>query len=139
MRSEAFETIIGAVVVVVTAAFLIFVYTSTDRGAVSGYELVAKFNKADGVKRGSDVRMSGIKIGTVRDLSLDPQSYFAVVKMSISDDVEVPEDSSVKIASESLLGGNYLSIEPGGSLEVLASGDEILYAQGSVDLMSLRG
>jgi len=137
MQSEAFETFVGAVVVAICLGFLVYVYTGTEAGAVNGYELKARFGRVDGVTAGSDVRMAGIKIGTVGTLNLDPETYVAIVHMNIRSDVQIPDDSSVKITSESLLGGNYLSIEPGGSYDYLADGGEIAYTQGAVDVMSL--
>lgn len=139
MQHDALETITGAIVVAIAAVFLIYAYVGTDSGSINGYELTAKFNRIDGITTGSDVRMSGIKIGTVTQQELDPKTYMAVLHMSIRSDVVLPDDSSIKISAEGLLGGNYLNIEPGGSFDVLASGGEIIYTQGSIDLMSLLG
>ena len=83
--------------------------------------------------------MSGIKIGTVVRQSLDPDTYQAVVTLDIASDVKLPDDSSAKITSEGLLGGSYISVTPGGSEDMLAGGGEIMFTQGSVDLMSLIG
>ena len=83
--------------------------------------------------------MSGIKIGTVISSSLDPKTYFADVVMSIRRDVKIPEDTSVAVSSEGLLGGTFLSLSPGGSDEMLQAGGEITMTQGSIDLMGLLG
>jgi phospholipid/cholesterol/gamma-HCH transport system substrate-binding protein len=106
---------------------------------VSGYPLVAKFDRVDGLSIGSDVKMSGIKIGTVTAQSLDPETYQAVVHMDIASKYKIPEDSTARVATESLLGGSYLELQPGGSPDMLASGGQIDYTQGSVDLMGLIG
>ena len=139
MKNNAFETLIGAAVVAIAGLFLFYTYTTTDSGPTSGYELTARFNSVDGVTPGSDVRMSGIKIGTVNTQELDMQNFMAVVSMTIRADVQLPEDSSIKVASESLLGGSYLDVDPGGSEDLLIDGDEIAYTQGTVSLMDIVG
>lgn len=139
MQNSVVETLVGAAVIAVAVLFVTYAYTSTGAGAVSGYEVVAKFNRADGVNVGSDVRMSGIKVGTVSKMALDPATYNAVLTIALDNSVQLPEDSSVRITSEGLLGNQYLSIEPGGSPDKIRAGGEIEYTQGSVDLIGLLG
>ncbi|MFQ5533339.1 MAG: outer membrane lipid asymmetry maintenance protein MlaD [Sphingomonadales bacterium] len=139
MGGNPVETIIGAIVLSVAVGFLSFAYTRTDIGSVNGYHLVAKFDRIDGLAIGSDVRMSGIKIGTIVDQELDNDTFEAVVKLSIDSAIRLPDDTAAKVTSEGLLGGYYMSIEPGGSEDLLESGDEIEFTQGSVDLMGLVG
>jgi len=133
------ETLIGAVVLAVAGFFLYFSYDKADIGVVQGYTLTAKFDKVDGVKVGSDVMLAGIKVGTVMAQTLDAKEYLAVLELSLSSDVKLPDDSAIKIASDGLLGGKYLSIDPGGSEDYLEAGEEILFTQGSVDLTELIG
>lgn len=137
MQNGFVETLIGAAVVVVAALFFYHGWNSTGSGSVEGYELVAKFERIDGVNVGTDVRLSGIKIGTVTSQELDPKSYRAVVRMHVKNSVEIPDDSSIKVASEGLLGGSYLAVLPGGSDTMLKAGAEFDITQGSVDLLSL--
>ena len=139
MGGNPVESVIGAVVLLVAGGFLAFAYSNTDIGAIKGYPLYARFDRIDGLTIGADVRMSGIKIGTVTGERLDPQTYDAVVTLSVASSIQLPDDTATKIASEGLLGGNYLSVQPGGSEDMLAPGDEIQYTQGSIDLMSLIG
>jgi phospholipid/cholesterol/gamma-HCH transport system substrate-binding protein len=139
MQNSIVETLIGAAVIAVAALFLVFAYSSTGSGPVSGYDVVAKFNRVDGVNVGTDVRMSGIKVGTVEKMSLDPKSYNAVVTMALVSSVKLPDDSSVRITSEGLLGNQYLSIEPGASMDMIKPGGEIENTQGSIDLIGLLG
>jgi phospholipid/cholesterol/gamma-HCH transport system substrate-binding protein len=106
---------------------------------VSGYDVVAKFNRADGVNVGTDVRLSGIKVGTVERMALDPKTYNAVVTLALENSVKLPDDSSVRITSEGLLGNQYLSIEPGSSMQPIKPGGEIENTQGSIDLIGLLG
>jgi len=139
MQNSIVETLIGAAVVAVAVLFLAFAYSSTGSGPVSGYEVMAKFNRADGVNVGSDVRLSGIKVGTVSKLSLDSKTYNAVVTMALARDVKLPDDSSIRITSEGLLGNQYLSIEPGSSMKYIMAGGEIENTQGAIDLVGLLG
>ena len=139
MQNSIVETLIGAAVILVAAVFLTYAYRTTGAGPVSGYMVSAKFNRVDGVTVGSDVRLSGIKVGTVSKLSLDPMTFNAVVTMSLENSVQLPDDSSVRITSEGLMGNQYLSIEPGGSPDKIKPGGEIEYTQGAVDLIGLLG
>ena len=139
MSGNLVETLIGAVVLVVAGFFLYFSYDKADVGAVEGYSLTAKFDKVDGVKVGSDVMLAGIKVGTVTDQDLDAEEYLAVLKISMSQKVKLPDDSAIKIVSDGLLGGKYLSIDPGGSEDYLEADDEIRFTQGAVDLTELIG
>lgn len=132
------ETLIGAIVVVIAIGFLVFAYSSTSVHG-SGYALQARFSSADGINPGTDVRLHGIKIGTVSAVDLDPKTYIAIVRMSVRNDIPIPDDSAIKVTSSGLLGNSYLSIQPGGSPKNLAAGGEITNTQGSVDIMGLIG
>ena len=136
-NNSVVETLIGAAVIAIAVAFLTFAYSSTGAGSITGYEVTAKFNRADGVNVGTDVRLSGIKVGTVARMALDPMTYNAVVTIALQRNVKLPDDSSARITSEGLLGNQYISIEPGGSQMSIASGGEIENTQGSVDLIGL--
>jgi phospholipid/cholesterol/gamma-HCH transport system substrate-binding protein len=139
MQSNTVETLIGALVVLVAVAFLVFAYSTTSSGSISGYDLKARFSSADGINSGTDVRLHGVKIGSVSSISLDPRSYAAVVHISLRSDIQIPDDSSIKITSAGILGSSYLAIQPGGSDKMLKAGGEITNTQGSVDLMGLIG
>lgn len=138
MSNNTVEALIGGVVLAAAAGFLVYAANTADlSGASSGYELTAKFRKAEGLSPGADVRIGGVKIGSVTDMELDPSSYQAVISLSINDDIQIPDDSDVKITSSSLLGDNYLAIGPGASEFMLEAGDEIEFTQDSVSLMDL--
>ena len=124
-------------VVAVFAGVLFFAYTSNGRGSASGYDVKASFTSVDGVAPGTDVRLNGIKIGTVSSMDLDPKTYQAVLHFTIRSDVQIPDNSSVKITSAGLLGGEYLAIGPGGSDKMLASGGVLTNTQGSIDFARL--
>lgn len=137
MQHNLVETMVGAFVIAVSAIFLSYGYSVSDMSPKSGYKLIAEFDRIDGLTVGSDVRMSGIKVGTVIDQELNKQNFYATVTLSINDDIELPDDTSAKITMEGLLGGNYVSLTPGGGFDLLTDGDEISYTQGSVDLIGL--
>jgi phospholipid/cholesterol/gamma-HCH transport system substrate-binding protein len=139
MRNNTVETLVGAIVILVAATFLFFAYTSAGSGSVSGYQITAKFASADGITSGTDIRLHGIKIGTVSDLSLDPKSYMAIAHLSIRNDVQIPDDSAVKITSSGFLGSSYVAIQPGGSDKNVKPGGELTNTEGSVDVMGLIG
>ena len=139
MRRNLIETVMGAVVLVVAALFIVFAYSKAEVGTVDGYAIQAKFDRVDGIRPGTDVRMSGIKVGTVTSSELDPRTYLAVVRMSIRTDVKIPEDTSIAVSADGLLGDKFLALSPGGAEEMLPDGGEITTTQGSIDLMSIIG
>ncbi|WP_435141511.1 outer membrane lipid asymmetry maintenance protein MlaD [Pseudopelagicola sp. nBUS_19] len=138
MSAVRTEAAVGAVVVAVAIGFMVYVsqFTSlsSDR---DGYVLNASFRSIEGVSVGTDVRLAGVKIGTVTDVALNSQSFRADAKFNVIDGVELPDDSAVVISSEGLLGGNFVEILPGGSPLNFAAGDEIEDTQGAVSLISL--
>jgi phospholipid/cholesterol/gamma-HCH transport system substrate-binding protein len=139
MRHNIVETILGAIVLVVAAGFLIWAYGRSGAGDPGGYSLNAQFDRIDGLDIGSDVRISGIQVGKVLAASLDPQTYRAKVVFSVRQGVELPSDSSASIVSASLLGGKYLALVPGGEDRMLKSGDALTLTQSSVNLEDLIG
>ena len=139
MQNSFVETLIGAAVLVIAGAFFFYAYNRTDTGTVSGYQLIAKFDRIDGISTGADVRMSGIKIGTVISEDLDQKTYRALIRMAIRSDIKVPDDSSIRVATIGLLGGSYLAVSPGGSDATMAANGEFSVTQGSIDLVGLLG
>lgn len=140
MRGNVIEIVIGAVVLVVAALFLVFAYqTSQSRPVSGGYEVSADFARIDGIHTGSDVRISGIKVGTVISDSLDPQTYLATIRMSIDPAVRLPDDTVAQVTSSGLLGDKYMSLVPGGSDTMIPPGGKIRHTQSSISLESLIG
>ena len=137
-QNNTVETIIGAIVVAVAVAFIVFAYRSTSAGGIGGYEITAKLARVDGINVGTDVRLSGIKVGTVSDLTLNP-NFLVTMHMKIRSDIQIPDDSSLVVTSSGLLGSSYVSISPGGDDTMLKDGGQIRTAQGAVDLMGLVG
>jgi len=137
-KGQLFESMIGVVVLAVAAAFLSYAYQTSGRALTARtYTLNAVFGRIDGVTPGSEVRISGVKVGSVADSILDPATFEARVALSVAKNVEIPEDSVAKIVSDGLLGGAHVSIEPGASDVMLAEGETISITQGSVDLLGL--
>lgn len=139
MTRNLLETLLGAIVLIVALGFLLFAYKSSQVEQNGGYELIARFDKVDGLERGSDVRISGIKVGTVIDQSLDPATYRAEVRFSLRDDIQLPADTSAAVVSNGLLGGKYLALVPGGDIEMLEPGGEVILTQSAVNLEDLIG
>ena len=134
-----FDFIVGTLVLTI-AFYAFFVSTkSSNIKSQGGYTISAKFENADGVNSGSDIKISGVKIGTVESQQLDSQTFQAILKFYIYDNIKIPVDSSAKIVSEGLLGAKYISITPGGSDEVLATNQEINFTQSSVNFEELLG
>ena len=138
MRESLFETLVGLAVVAVAGIFLFFSLQQRAEGAPrDAYVLTAKFNKIDGISAGSDVRMAGVKVGTVTDIKLDPKSYKAVVSFTMRKGIQVPDDSTAQVVSDGLLGGAYIGIMVGGSFDYVAEGGQIEFTRGSVDLLTV--
>lgn len=139
MRRNVIETVLGGVVLLVAALFLVLAYTNASLRTVSGYELVAKFDRIDGLNQGSDVKVSGIKVGTITSQDIDPQSYLAVVHFTVDPRIKLPVDSAAEVVSEGLLGSKYLSLVPGADAKMLQAGQEVRFTQSPINLESLIG
>ena len=139
MGRNLVETLMGAVVLVVAGYFMVFAYTSTNVRSVRGYEVIAKFERVDGVATGTDVKISGIKVGTLVDQKLDPDTFLAVLRLSLDNSVKLPEDTVAQIASEGLLGSNFVALVPGGADKIIPAGGEIKYTQAPVNLVQMLG
>ncbi len=119
------ETVMGGVVLAVAMVFLYFFATTAQIQAVQGYDISAKFLKIGGLQKGSDVRVSGINVGTVTGHRLDPETFDAVVNMTIKPDVKLPADTMATIASAGMIGGKYIRLRPGRSKDHLKVGGTI--------------
>ena len=139
MKRSVIETVLGAVVLAVAGIFLAFSYKTADVGAVDGYDLSADFSGIGGLKAGDDVVISGVKVGTVTGVSLEPENFLARVHMSVDSELKLPADTAALISSESLLGGRYLALEPGADEEVLQPGGVVQYTQAPQNLEELLG
>lgn len=139
MKANAIETIMGALVLIVAIGFAVTAYESSSIRPQNGYSLSARFESVDGVGLGSDVRIGGIKIGSVTSQNLDAQTYEAVLGINIQSGIDIPDDSSAAIVSDGLLGSKYVGITPGGSEDMLKDGGKLTLTQSSVNLEQLIG
>ena len=140
LRENIGEAIVGLLVVILAVWFVIFAWDRTGGGAkANAIKISAIFPNASGVQSGTDVRVAGLKVGSVTGLSLDPQSYQVKVDIALDPNVKLPSDSSAAVTSEGLLGSTFVAFTPGGSPTPIKSGDTITDTQGSVDLMALIG
>ena len=117
MGRSVFESVLGALVLAIAALFLGFAYKSADLQKVSGYEVSANFPMVDGLKEGTDVKINGVKVGSIEGLRLltdaGANQFLVNVRMTIAPNIKLPTDTVAMVASESLLGGKYMSLEPG--------------------------
>lgn len=139
MRRNVIETVLGAVVLLVAGFFLFFAYTTGNVRSTGGYPLEASFTSTGGIASGADVRISGVKVGTVTGQRLDKDSFQAILTLEIDSAVTLPEDTVAAIASESLLGGRFIDLQPGGAPDMLKPGGRIQYTQSAVNLEDLLG
>lgn len=138
MSHSATEITVGGAVLAAALAFGAYTIQTTGFSLGSaGYDLTASFRSIEGVSVGTDVRLAGVKVGTVTGVVLNTETYRADTTITLTDGVLIPDDSAIVIASEGLLGGNYVDISPGGSLDYFQPGDEIEDTQGSVSLLTL--
>jgi phospholipid/cholesterol/gamma-HCH transport system substrate-binding protein len=137
-REENHEIAVGTGVVLTALALGLFLHLRP-AGSTSGYDLNVRLPKTDGLSKGSEVRISGVKVGTVTDLTLDPKSYLATVRMNIRDGVAVPTDSALEVTSGGLLGNLYVSIFPGKAATLLPPGGMIVKGCGAEDVLSMIG
>lgn len=138
MRSNVLvETLIGAAVLAVGVLGVAFFYTTGNVSAGAGYPVHAEFGKIGGLTVGSDVRLGGVKVGTVTDMTLDPASYRATVTMSVREEIRLPEDSVAKIVTYSLMGDPVVALEIGAEETMLSAGGRVQYTQDAVNVVDL--
>ena len=139
MSNQITETIVGGAVLAGALVFGAYALQVAGIGDGRGdrYELTASFRSVEGVTVGTDVRLAGVKIGTVSSVNLNPETFRADTIVSLNAGTQIPDDSAIVISSEGLLGGNFVEVVPGGSPFFLSEGDEILDTQGAVSLISL--
>lgn len=139
-NKNVLETLMGAVVIIVAISFVIMTYKTSHVAPKGGsYSITAKFKEVGTLGIGSDIRIGGIRIGTVTDQHLDNDTYMAIVELTINDKVKLPKDSNAAIVSDGLLGGKYVAVEPGGDNTMLTEGDTLKFTQDAINIESLIG
>ena len=139
MTGNVIETVMGGVVLVVAAFFLFFAYSTSQVRAVQGYQLTAQFDSVSGIHDGSDVRIAGVKVGSIVSETLDPKTFLADVRMSIDPAYKLPDDTVAEILSAGLLGDKFMALVPGGSEQTIPHGGRIKFTQSPVSLENLIG
>jgi phospholipid/cholesterol/gamma-HCH transport system substrate-binding protein len=140
LRENIGEALVGLFVVVFAGWFIWFAWGMTGGGDRAGaIHVTALFPNSTGINVGSDVRVAGMKIGTVTEQALDPQSFQVKVRLALDPSVKLPADSSAAITSEGFLGATFISLIPGGETVPLKDGDTIADTQGAMDLMGMVG
>ena len=133
------EVLTGAAVLLAAAGFLAFAVAHSGRTASAGYKLYASFDHIDGLNPGADVRIAGVKVGNVLVTRVDPKTFLATVTLSVRDEIKLPKDTAAEVTSESLLGGKFLNLSPGGDPEDIPKDGIITITQSSVSLEQLLG
>lgn len=138
MAENTTEVVVGGVVLAAAIGFVVYAgQVSGFSGGSKTYDLHASFRAVEGISVGTDVRLAGVKVGAITSLELNPETFFADATFSMDKRIELPDDSTILISQEGLLGGNYVEVQPGGSPFNIEPGGEILDTQGSVGLISL--
>nr|WP_321508900.1 outer membrane lipid asymmetry maintenance protein MlaD [uncultured Celeribacter sp.] len=139
MAENPTEVAVGAGVIALVLGFLVYAgqITGLTPGAPERYHLTASFRSADGIAAGTDVRLAGVKVGTVTELDLNPETFRAEAALALDSSVVLPDDTAAMISSEGLLGGNFVELVPGGSMFNFEDGQVIADTQGSVSLINL--
>jgi phospholipid/cholesterol/gamma-HCH transport system substrate-binding protein len=137
MAENRAEVLAGFGILALALGFLAYAGVGQLGNSAGTYDLTASFRSANGIAVGTDVRLAGVKVGTISDMALNPQTYFADVVVTLDTSVQLPTDTAILISSEGLLGGNFIELVPGGAEEILAEGQQIEDTQSSVSLINL--
>jgi phospholipid/cholesterol/gamma-HCH transport system substrate-binding protein len=137
VKHNLFEVIVGTFVLFSAIYFFFFSFNKSGISTSESYQISAKFDNIDGISSGSDIKISGVKVGTVASQEIDSRTYQAIIKLDIYNSIDLPSDSSAKILSSGLLGGKYIGIEIGADDEIMKNGDEILFTQSGVNFEEL--
>jgi phospholipid/cholesterol/gamma-HCH transport system substrate-binding protein len=138
-KTSIVEFLMGTLILGVAAIFFYYAYTTSTGAHRSGYTLTAQFDRIDGLNPGNDVKLSGVTVGLVKKIEIDPTTYMARVHLKIDPAVKLPSDSSAEIISESFMGGKYIALVPGGGDTFLNEGQVISFTQAAVSWESLIG
>lgn len=140
MKQNIIESLVGFAVIIIALVFFIFAYSIGNSSKIeAGYSLKANFQNVEGIVKGSDVMLAGVKIGSVTNINLDKNTFFALLTIKINNEIKLPNDTRIAIVTSGILGRRYISVIPGASEENLVEGNEIKYTQSSVNIETLIG
>ena len=140
MKQNIVETAVGLLVLITAITFFSYAYITSGKSSdENGYVLNATFESAEGIAKGSDVMIAGIKVGSVEALNLNKDTFLADVVLYIKNSVTIPEDSVAAIVTQGLLGGKYITVMPGADENNFKANDKFQHTQSSINLESLIG
>lgn len=134
---QFFELITGVLVLIVFITAVILAIVGHGQKTIDGYALNASFGQIDGLEIGSEVKLAGVSVGQVIQEKIDPKNYKAIVTFTVRPDIQLPVDTAAIITSDSLLGGKYIDLSPGGDETNLQAGQFLMHTQGSISLQQL--
>lgn len=139
LKQNTLEFLVGTAVLVIAGIFFAYAYTHSGSDHSNQTTYNASFDRIDGLVVGADVRMSGVKVGTIVKLDIEPTTYMATVSFTVNNAIKLPADTSAEVISDGLLGGKYLAVVPGGDETYLEAGSSIVHTQSSVNLEAMIG
>ncbi|MBP5534528.1 MAG: MCE family protein [Alphaproteobacteria bacterium] len=113
MKKNPIEAVLGIGVLVFAFLFLFLAAGHVNVRPVDGYKLETSFTKIGGLEMGADVRINGIKVGSVTKIDLDPETYMALVELTIKDNIRLPKDTKASVVDSGIMGDKYIRLEPG--------------------------
>ena len=122
--NNTFETLLSAAVIVIALTFLVFMRLQTGTGSLTGYELNVQMKQVDSLAKGADVRISGVKVGSIAAMTLEPKNYLATLRLTFEAISPFPKISGFYVSPGTMSSG-FLSITPGRSKDMIAPGDTI--------------
>lgn len=134
-----FEILVGFLVIVICTLFIFSsVKLSANREEISsGYKVIAEFDNVDGLNIGSEIKISGVKVGTVSNIILNKENYKAELSLKIAKDILVPTDSVFKVSTSGLIGNKFINIKIGADEDYLKNGDIVEFTESTMDLEDL--
>ena len=139
MRYSLIEILMGAIVLTIAIGFLSLGMQSINSNQKVGYDITLIFGSSSGLKNGDNVKISGINVGKIISLDLNLEDYNAKVDIKLNQNIKIPDDSSARITSASLLGGNFIEIIPGVSDKYMLPNDIIYDTSDSVSFTDMLG
>ena len=139
MKTKTMELSVGIFMLAGLAAiaWLAISLGEIDFLARGQYEIQARFVSASGLREGAFVEAAGVRVGKVKAITFDSETYLALVVLSIDDEVKIPEDAIASIRTSGIIGDKFVKITPGGSETILQDGEEIFETEPSINLEEL--
>ncbi|MGB9712313.1 MAG: outer membrane lipid asymmetry maintenance protein MlaD [Dissulfurimicrobium sp.] len=139
MNRIKIDTIVGLFLI---GGFICFAYLAIKLGDVpllgeNSYNVTAYFTSISGLKEGADVDIGGVKVGKVKKITLDQNTYEAKVILAIKNGVKIPSDTIASIKTSGIIGDKYISLKPGASEKYLKDGSKITDTEAAIDIEGL--